>query len=221
VGATSAVLAAGAAFPASTDSVDAGGAESTAGATVAVGEVSTAAGTFPESTLTEEMGESVVEGAAVASDTGETSDALAFPASATAPVVESEASPFVEPTSDDATAFPRSGAGAVGATSTGAVGAVSVADDVSIVESVVPDATDGAVADVAPSVNSFPASVISKSGSFWKSCAGASNSSPVILLLIFAMMQFLSRWVKQHPARGRRVPCAIFNRVRLRFPVRR
>jgi hypothetical protein len=210
VGATSAVLAAGAAFPASTDSVDAGGAESTAGATVAVGEVSTAAGTFPESTLTEEMGESVVEGAAVASDTGETSDALAFPASATAPVVESEASPFVEPTSDDATAFPRSG-----------VGAVSVADDVSIVESVVPDATDGAVADVAPSVNSFPASVISKSGSFWKSCAGASNSSPVILLLIFAMMQFLSRWVKQHPARGRRVPCAIFNRVRLRFPVRR
>jgi hypothetical protein len=97
--------------------------------------------------------------------------------------VEREASPLVEPAGDDASTFPESTGASLGAT--------GATDDVSVVDSVVPDVTDGAVADTAPSVNSFPASVTSKSGSFVKSAAGASKTSPVILLLIRAMVRFL------------------------------
>jgi hypothetical protein len=109
-------------------------------------------------------------------------EAATFPKSAV-PVAEGEASPLVEPAGDDASTFPESTGASLGAT--------GAADDVSVVDSVVPDVTDGAVANAAPSVNSFPASVTSKWGSSVKSAAGASNWSPVILLVIFAMMQFL------------------------------
>jgi hypothetical protein len=186
VSAASAVLAAGAGFPASpSGAVPASTAElavddaSTELAPALVdGEGSTGV-TFPASSLTEDV-----------------AGTESFPKSAV-PVVEGEASPLVEPAGDDASTFPES-TGADATTAAGwsdsvdvdATGATGATDDVSVVDSVVPDVTDGAVADTAPSVNSFPASVTSKSGSFVKSAAGASKTSPVILLLIFAMMRF-------------------------------